>query len=114
MIRINHRQCRQAQGLLKWNSQDLAGHTKLGAKRIEAYERGILKLETFEIRELHEAFTEAGLVFTSTSVDFKKKPRAKMEEQHAPEAAAPPNGSAALPAPSPSAPAEAATSPTKP
>ena len=89
MLHLNHRQCRQARSLLKWNPQDLAGHTKIGAKRIEAFERGLAKMETFEIRELYKAFTEAGLVFTSTKVEFKKKPREKHEEQHAPATPAP-------------------------
>lgn len=81
MLHLNHRQCRQARSMLKWNPQDLAGHTKLSARRIEAFERGLVKLETFELREIYEAFSEAGLQFSSTQVTFKKKPRERQEEQ---------------------------------
>ncbi len=74
--------------MLKWNYQDVAKHCKVRPRDIEMYERGLKKLEIYQVRELYNLFTHQGVVFTSTAVSMKKQTTKEAGQERASKQAA--------------------------
>ncbi len=64
-LTITAQQCKRARGLLKWNAQDLASHTRISVRQIEKFERNQARLLRPENEEIVKTFKEHGITFNA-------------------------------------------------
>lgn len=60
---ITGKQCQKARGLLKWNHRDLGTRCALDAKRIDSFEKGVIRLQKFEMDAVMTAFDKEDVQF---------------------------------------------------
>lgn len=71
---ITGKQCQQARGLLKWNQRDLSTRCSLDSKRIDSFEKGIIRLQKGEVEGVMDAFDKKDIQFKGNfEVELKKK-----------------------------------------
>jgi hypothetical protein len=63
VIRVNSRMCRNARGLLKWNTRDLCIRAKIQLQRLMEFEHGQIQLLKSENEMIFHAFEHAGITF---------------------------------------------------
>lgn len=61
---ITAKQSRQARSLLKWNVQDVVNKCALQMRRIDHFERGIVRLSRTENDALVKVYIDNGIAFT--------------------------------------------------
>ena len=71
---ITAKQSKQARSLLKWNVQDVISKCTIAIARLEAFERGNIRLSKPENETLHQLYVDHGIEFGADfDVRLKKK-----------------------------------------
>jgi hypothetical protein len=71
---ITGKQCQQARNLLKWNQRDLSTRASLDAKKIDSFEKGVVRLQKGEMEGITSAFYKEDVMFKGNfEVELKKK-----------------------------------------